>query len=140
MSDMKGKVALITGASSGIGRSTAELFARRGASVVVAARRIDELNEVVKGIEASGGSASAIQTDVSNSEDVQKMVAHAMDAYGRLDYGINNAGIEGEFAPIVDLPDDAWQRVQDINLTGGIPVHEVPGQGHALGRPWRFHC
>ncbi|TVS15560.1 MAG: SDR family NAD(P)-dependent oxidoreductase, partial [Gammaproteobacteria bacterium] len=77
MSDMNGKVALITGASSGIGRATAELFAANGAKVVVAARRQDELDSLVAEIEAQGGQATAIQTDVAVAADVERMVAHA---------------------------------------------------------------
>ncbi len=118
MSSMDGKVALITGASSGIGRATAEAFAANGARLVVAARRQDELDSLVAGIEASGGKATAIQTDVSVAADVERMVAHAVSTYGRLDYAVNNAGIEGTFAPITDLADEDWDRVMGINLRG----------------------
>ena len=115
---MNDKVALITGASSGIGRATAMAFAARGASVVVAARRQEELESLVANIEASGGKATAIKTDVSKAEDVRRMVAHAIETYGRLDYAVNNAGIEGKIANIVDLEEDDWDRVLDINLKG----------------------
>jgi NAD(P)-dependent dehydrogenase (short-subunit alcohol dehydrogenase family) len=118
MSSMNGKVALITGASSGIGRATAEAFAANGARLVVAARRQDELDSLVAQIEAAGGKATAIQTDVSVAADVERMVAHAISTYGRLDYSVNNAGIEGTFAPITDLADEDWDRVMGINLRG----------------------
>jgi NAD(P)-dependent dehydrogenase (short-subunit alcohol dehydrogenase family) len=118
MSSMDGKVALITGASSGIGRATAEAFAANGARLVVAARRQDELDSLVAQIEAAGGKATAIQTDVSVAADVERMVAHAISTYGRLDYSVNNAGIEGTFAPITDLADEDWDRVMGINLRG----------------------
>lgn len=118
MSDMNGRVALITGASSGIGKATAEAFAAKGARVVVAARRQGELASVVTGIEARGGKASAIQTDVSASKDVERMVAHAIEVYGRLDYAVNNAGIEGRFAGITDLTEEDWDGLLDINLKG----------------------
>lgn len=118
MSDMKDKVALVTGASSGIGRATAEAFAAKGARVVVAARRQDELASLVTEIEARGGTATAIKTDVSAAKDVEQMVAHAIEAFGRLDYAVNNAGIEGTFAGIADLAEDEWDRVLDINLKG----------------------
>lgn len=115
---MKDKVVLITGASSGIGRATAELFAAKGASVVVAARRKAELDELVAEIQSRGGKASAIVTDVSKSSDVEQMVAYALKEFGRLDYAVNNAGIEGTFLPIVDLSEEEWDRVQDINVKG----------------------
>jgi len=118
MSDMRDKVALITGASSGIGRATAEAFAARGAKLVVAARRQDELDSLVAGIKAQGGKASAIQTDVSDAAEVERMVAHAIATFGRLDYAVNNAGIEGRFAGITELGDDEWDRVLGINLKG----------------------
>jgi NAD(P)-dependent dehydrogenase (short-subunit alcohol dehydrogenase family) len=118
MSDMKEKVVLITGASSGIGRATAEAFAAKGAKLVVAARRQDELNALVAEIEAKGGMASAIQTDVSVAAEVERMVAHAITTFGRLDCAVNNAGIEGRFAAITELADDEWDRVLGINLKG----------------------
>lgn len=115
---MNDKVALITGASSGIGRATAEAFAAKGAKVVVAARRQDELESLVNEIETRGGNATAIATDVSKAEDVERMVAHSIDTFGRLDYAVNNAGIEGTLAGILDLAEDDWDRVLDINLKG----------------------
>jgi len=118
MSDMNGRVALITGASSGIGRATAAAFAEKGASVVVAARRQDELDSLVAEIEAGGGQATAIRTDVAVAEDVKRMVAHAVEVFGRLDYAVNNAGIEGQWAGITELDEDEWDRVLDINLKG----------------------
>ena len=115
---MKDKVALVTGASSGIGRATAAAFAAKGAKLVLAARRQDELDSLVAEIESGGGKATAIKTDVSKAQDVERMVAHAIDTYGRLDYAVNNAGIEGAIANIVDLIEDDWDSVLDINLKG----------------------
>ena len=115
---MKDKVALVTGASSGIGRATAAAFAAKGAKVVLAARRQEELDSLVAEIESGGGKATAIKTDVSKAQDVERMVAHAIDTYGRLDYAVNNAGIEGAIANIVDLAEDDWDSVLDINLKG----------------------
>ena len=115
---MKDKVALITGASSGIGWSTAKAFAAKGSKVVLAARREQQLSQLASEIIEAGGDAAHIQTDVSSSEEVQKMVDHAIDTYGRLDFAVNNAGIEGHFAPIFDMPDDKWEQVMDINLKG----------------------
>jgi NAD(P)-dependent dehydrogenase (short-subunit alcohol dehydrogenase family) len=118
MSDMKDKVALITGASSGIGRATAEAFAAKGAKVVIAARREGELAALTNEIKDRGGVASFVITDVSVAKDVERMVAHTIETFGRLDYAVNNAGIEGQFAGIVDLPEEEWDRVLDINLKG----------------------
>jgi NAD(P)-dependent dehydrogenase (short-subunit alcohol dehydrogenase family) len=118
MSDMRGKVALITGASSGIGRATGEAFAARGAKVVLAARRKDELAALTKEIEAKRGTASYVVTDVAIARDVERMVAHTIEKFGRLDYAVNNAGIEGKLAAITDLPEQEWDRVLDANLKG----------------------
>jgi len=118
MTDMNGKVALITGASSGIGRATAELFAAKGAKVVVAARRQDELDSLVADIEAQGGQATAVQTDVAVAADVERMVAQAIKTFGRLDYAVNSAAIEGRFAGITELTEADWDQVLGINLKG----------------------
>ncbi len=115
---MSDRVALITGASSGIGRATARTFAAKGATVVLAARRQHELASLVTEIEVQGGEATAIKTDVSAAQDVEQMVDHAIEAFGRLDYAVNNAGIEGQWAGITDLAEDEWDRVLDINLKG----------------------
>ncbi len=118
MSDMKDKVALITGASSGIGRATAEAFAAKGVKVVLAARREDELAALAKEIEERGGKASFVITDVSVAQDVERMAAHTIETFGRLDYAVNNAGIEGQFTSVIDLLEEEWDRVLDINLKG----------------------
>ena len=118
MSDMKDRVALITGASSGIGRATAEAFVARGAKVVLAARREDELATLTSEIESRGAKATFIVTDVAIARDVERMVAHAIETFGQLDYAVNNAGIEGKIAPITDLPEQEWDRVLDTNLKG----------------------
>jgi NAD(P)-dependent dehydrogenase (short-subunit alcohol dehydrogenase family) len=118
MDTMKNKVALITGASSGIGKATAEAFAAKGVNVVVAARRKAELDMLVSSLEVMGVKASAITTDVSNAKSVEQMVAHTIKEFGRLDFAINNAGIEGEFSGITDLSEAIWDQVLDINLKG----------------------
>jgi NAD(P)-dependent dehydrogenase (short-subunit alcohol dehydrogenase family) len=106
VSDMSGKVALITGASSGIGWATAEAFAAKGASVVMAARRNGELAALAQQIEAHGGKATYVVTDVSLAGNVERMVAHAIPKFGRLDYAVNNAGYEGEVASITELSEE----------------------------------
>jgi NAD(P)-dependent dehydrogenase (short-subunit alcohol dehydrogenase family) len=120
MHDMSGKVALITGASSGIGRATAELFAKCGAQVVLAARREYELAAVAAGIEEDGSEASYVVTDVARASDVERMVDHAIETFGRLDYAVNNAGVEGEFPAITEMSEEEWDRVLDINLKGSF--------------------
>jgi NAD(P)-dependent dehydrogenase (short-subunit alcohol dehydrogenase family) len=115
---MSGKVALVTGASSGIGRATAEAFAAQGAKVALAARREDELAGLVNEIKTRGGAATLVRTDVSVAKDVERMVKHTIETFGRLDYAVNNAGIEGQFSGITDLPEEEWDRVLDINLKG----------------------
>ena len=118
MSNKDEKVALITGASSGIGRATAKAFAEKGVHVVLAARREAELHSLVSEIEAMGGRATAIKTDVSKAEEVERMVNHAIETFGRLDYAVNNAGIEGKLSGITDLPEEDWDRVMNVNLKG----------------------
>lgn len=118
MPDMSGRVALITGASSGIGRATAEAFAARGASVTLAARCEEELAALAAEIEDRGVEATYVRTDISLSGDVESMVGHTVDTFDRLDYAVNNAAIEGQFVGITELSEEAWDRVLDINLKG----------------------
>lgn len=118
MTSMNGMVALVTGASSGIGRATARAFAGNGARVVLAARRKNELDSLVTEIEDQGGQATAIKTDVSAAADVAGMVRHSIEVFGRLDYAVNNAGIEGQWVGITELTEDEWDRVLDVNLKG----------------------
>ena len=120
MTDMKGKVALITGASSGIGAATARAFAAKGAKVALAARREDELAELASEIRDAGGEATCLRTDVSIAAEVERMVAHTIETFGRLDFCVNNAGVEGELAPIVDFAEEEFDRVLAINLKGNF--------------------
>jgi NAD(P)-dependent dehydrogenase (short-subunit alcohol dehydrogenase family) len=118
MGSPEGKVAVVTGGAMGIGRASAEIFAREGASVVVA--DIDEVGgqQTVATIEANGGRASFIRTDVSVKADVAQMVEHAVDTFGGLDCAHNNAGLAAPMAPLADYPDDGWDRTLAVMLTG----------------------
>ena len=116
--DMQGKVALITGASSGIGWATAELFAARGAYVVLAARTEEPLKELARKVESQGAKATYVVADVSLAKDVERMVAHGVEKFGRIDYAVNNAGFEGPLAGITDLTEEQWDQVLNVNLKG----------------------
>lgn len=118
MHSMEGKVALVTGASSGIGLQTAITFAARGAGVVVADIDEDAGQKAVEIIGNRGGGAIFAKTDVSNTEQVQALVNRTLDHFGRLDYAVNNAGIGGESAPTAEITEEGWQQVININLTG----------------------
>lgn len=112
------RVALVTGASSGIGKATAIAFSRKGINVVLAARRQEEITALANDLQALGGKATTIKTDISNENNVERMVDHAIKTYGRLDFAVNNAGIEGHFTRIVDLDEDDWDQVLSTNLKG----------------------
>ena len=114
MGALDGKVALITGAASGIGLATAQLFAREGAQVAMVDRNADLVNETARAI---GSSALGISGDVTDESDVEAMVAACVDRFGRLDIGFNNAGI-AYGAPINEHPLAAFQHVIDVCLTG----------------------
>jgi A-factor type gamma-butyrolactone 1'-reductase (1S-forming) len=115
---LEGKVAIITGASSGIGAATGRLFAREGAAVVLAARRESELAQLAGEISASGGKALAVRTDVADGKSVEALVKRAVDTYGRLDMAFNNAGVEGGKKPLIEYSQEEFERVIAINLTG----------------------
>ncbi len=112
------KVALVTGGSSGIGRATALVFARKGAKVVVADVLTEGGEGTVSRIRDAGGQAIFVKTDVSKAADVMALVDDAVSTYGRLDCAFNNAGILGVNAPTADCTEDNWDRVIDINLKG----------------------
>lgn len=118
MQDFTGKTAIVTGASGGIGRATAVMLAARGACVVVADVLENEGRQTLERIEAEGGKGLYVKSDVSNSADVQAMVRQTVDTFGRLDYLVNNAGIGGPNAPTADYPEEDWNRIIGINLTG----------------------
>jgi NAD(P)-dependent dehydrogenase (short-subunit alcohol dehydrogenase family) len=118
MSEFDGKVALVTGASSGIGRSTAILYAKYGAHVVVSDVDAHGGEETVEMINQAEGKAIFVRTDVSKFDECQSLVQQAVDRFGRLDFACNNAGIGGESNPIAEMSEEGWNRVISINLSG----------------------
>jgi len=119
MTDLTGKVALVTGASSGIGRATALLLAQSGAKVVAAARRQAEGEETVRQIKSAGGEAIFVATDVSKLADNERLVAAALETYGRLDMAFNNAGTFG-VGPLHEQTEEEWQRQIGVNLSSAF--------------------
>ncbi|MDR6549421.1 SDR family oxidoreductase [Paenibacillus qinlingensis] len=115
---LTGKVAIVTGAASGMGKAIAELFATEGAQVVVSDLRVEAAQTVVSGIAEKGGSAIAVAANVAKEEDVQALIDAAVKEYGTVDILINNAGIMDNFVPAGDVTDELWERVFAINTTG----------------------
>ena len=114
---LEGKVALITGGNSGIGKATSITFAEAGAKVVIAARRSNEGEQTVEEIRQAGGEAIFIKTDVARAEEVEELVSKTVSTYGKLDYAFNNAGIGGG-GPLHESTEEDWDRIVDINLKG----------------------
>ena len=119
MKELDDKVAIVTGASRGIGRAIAERFAAAGAKTVIAARNLPELEELSAGIAKAGGSALAVKADVTSESDVKALFAAAVQAFGRVDILINNAGTS-KALPTDELSLDDWKRVLDTNVTGAF--------------------
>jgi NAD(P)-dependent dehydrogenase (short-subunit alcohol dehydrogenase family) len=126
--DYAGKVAFITGGGTGIGRATALAFARAGANVAVTGRTEASIQETVQLIEQAGGRALAIRCDVSTESEVQAAVAQTIAAFGRLDFALNNAGVEHELIALADIPGEKWEELIGTNL-GGVffsMKHQIP--------------
>jgi NAD(P)-dependent dehydrogenase (short-subunit alcohol dehydrogenase family) len=116
--ELAGKVALVTGGTSGIGRDTAILFAKSGAKVVVAGRREPEGEETVELVRAAGGNGLFVRTDVSKAAEVDALIRKTLEKFGRLDIAFNNAGIEGVWVPMVNQSEEDFDRTININLKG----------------------
>ncbi|MBO6634189.1 SDR family oxidoreductase [Parvibaculum sp.] len=146
------KVAVVTGASSGIGRAAARLFAREGARLVVTARRASELDMLVAEINEEGGEAIALPGDIANDNTGCELVETAVKSFGGLDIAFNNAGTLGEMAPTADVSLAGWRETIDVNLTSAFACarHQLPAMlergggsivftstfvGHVLGFP-----
>jgi len=138
MTEIKGKVAVITGGGSGIGRGIAGALARSGVYVVVCGRRKEKLDQTVQWVEENGGAGMAVQADVSDEGDVARLVEQVLNQRGAIDFLINNAGIDGG-APIHDHSIEDWDRVMAINLRGPfltsravLPGMRARGFGHII--------
>ncbi|WP_127544247.1 MULTISPECIES: SDR family oxidoreductase [Paenibacillus] len=138
MSNVKGKVVVITGASSGIGESTARLLAQHGAHVVIGARRMERLEALASSIRLEGGSVEYHSLDVTRLEEMQTIVDLAQTRYGRIDVILNNAGVM-PLSPLESLKVDEWNRMIDVNIRGvlhgiaaGLPVMKKQGFGQFI--------
>ena len=122
------KVAFVTGSASGIGRATALAFAREGASVVVADVSEQGNQETVRMIEKQGGRALAVRCDVRRVEDVRAAMDKTIEAFGRLDFAFNNAGIEYTIQPVAEITEEEWNRIIDVDLRGVFLCmkHDIP--------------
>ncbi|MEP5341061.1 MAG: SDR family oxidoreductase [Algibacter sp.] len=135
---IKGKVVVITGASSGIGKTIAMALANNGAKVVLGARRIEKLVKVVEEIKNNGGEAIFLKADVKNKTDLSQLVNAAVEVYGKLDVIINNAGVS-QLSRIDDLDIAGWEEMIDINLKGvlygiaaAVPIFKKQESGHII--------
>ena len=138
MENINGKVVAITGAGTGIGRATAEYLAAAGAKVIIGARRKEQLQEVVNGIRSNNGEADFVEIDVTRRDDLVRLVASAIERFGRLDVLINNAGVAQLF-PMEDLDLEGWEQMIDVNLKGtlygiaaAMPEFLKQGSGHFI--------
>jgi NADP-dependent 3-hydroxy acid dehydrogenase YdfG len=136
VSGISGKVVAITGASSGIGEATARLLAKDGASVALGARRIERLDQIANDVRAHQGSAITRATDVTRLDHLERLVAAAVEEFGRLDVLVSNAGIS-KIGPMSNLDIDGWSAMIDVNFRGvlhgiaaALPVFQRQGQGH----------
>lgn len=133
------KVAIVTGAASGMGKSIAERFAAEGARVIVSDIQLDGAKTVVAAIEAAGGTATAIKTDVTSAEAIKQLFDETLAAYGQLDILVNNAGIMDGMEGVDELTDERWDRVLAINTTAvmrtmrlAIPLFREQGSGNII--------
>ncbi len=135
MMRLKDKVTIVTGGGKGIGKAIALAFAKEGASVVVAARTLANLKDTVDQIKRNKGNARAVQTDVADEKQVERMVAETIRVFGKVDILVNNSGIAGPSAAVVDMNADEWNEVLAIDLTGSmfcckhVLKHMIPQKG-----------
>lgn len=115
---LKGKVAVVTGAASGMGKAIAERFSEAGAKVVAVDLNLEGVQKVANDIELNGGEVTAVSANVSKREDVENMIDAAVEKFGTLDILVNNAGIMDKMEPVVDVQDDDWDRIINVNTKG----------------------
>lgn len=137
--DLSGKVAVITGASRGIGQAIAELYAKAGAKVVVSSRKQEGVDAVANSIRAAGGEALAVAAHNGDKAALQGLVARTVEAYGRLDILVNNAATNPHFGTLLDAEDSLWQKTIEVNIMGNIwltqaavPVMKTGGGGKII--------
>lgn len=137
--ELAGKVALITGAGSGIGKATAILLAKAGAKIVAISRTQDEIDETIRDVEKAGSEGLALTADIAKADDMKRVYTELDNRFGRLDIIFANAGINGVWAPIDELEPEEWQKTIDINLTGtymtvhfGVPLLKRQGGGSII--------
>lgn len=116
--DLTGKVAIVTGASRGIGEAIAQMFAQAGAKVVLASRKIEDLQAVADGIKAAGGEALAVACHTGKREQVQALVQRAVDEWGRVDIAVNNAATNPHFGSILNSDEGQWDKTYEVNVKG----------------------
>ncbi len=133
MFDLTGKVAFVTGASSGIGRASAIALANQGAKVAVTARRLDRLEALAAEIKSHGKEALAIQMDVTKKADIQVAVTKTVETFGRLDILLNNAGV-AEFTPFLEMTEEQWDKTIDTNLKGYFLVAQAAAREMAKNK------
>lgn len=133
---LEGKVAVVTGAASGMGKAIAELYAKEGASVIVSDLNIDGAEAVASSITTNGGKAIAVKTNVADQNDINAMIDTAVNEFGTLDILVNNAGIMDNMSPVGDVSDESWDLIFDINTKGvmrairkAIPIFLDKGKG-----------
>jgi NAD(P)-dependent dehydrogenase (short-subunit alcohol dehydrogenase family) len=122
---LKDKVTLITGASQGLGRALALVFAREGARVVVNARSEESVRPVAEEVEGTGAEVLAVAADVSEGADVERLIGKSVERFGKIDVLVNNAGLLGPRVAIEDYPEEEWRKVVDANLTGPFLVSKA---------------
>ncbi len=122
---LEGKVAMVTGASQGLGRALALAYAKEGARIVINSRQEESIRPVAEEAESRGAEVLALAADVSRSADVERLVGAAARRFGRVDVLVNNAGVLGPRVAIVDYPEDEWRLVIDANLTGAFLVSKA---------------